>query len=70
MTTGMLELSCEWKSVHPYNFGCIYRLDLNMMGSFTGFIGVIRGIAHGKMRKRVRSPHDNTVPELCQHACW
>ena len=40
VTTGVLGLSREWNSVHPYNFGCIYRLDLNMIGIFTGFVGM------------------------------
>ena len=39
MTTGMLGLSLEWKSVNPYTFGCIYRLDLNTIGIFTSFVG-------------------------------
>ena len=38
-TTGMLGLSWEWKSVHRYNFECIYRLDLKMIGIFTSFVG-------------------------------
>ena len=39
MATDMLGTSWEWKSVHPYNFECIYRLDLNMIGILTSFVG-------------------------------
>ena len=41
MTTELLGSSWEWNSMHPYNFGCkcIYRLDLNMLGIFTSFVG-------------------------------
>ena len=39
VTTAMFGLSLECNSVHPYNFGCIYRLDLNMMGLVTSFVG-------------------------------
>ena len=37
MTTGMLGLSWEWNSLHPYNFGCTF--DFNMMGIVTSFVG-------------------------------
>ena len=39
MTIDMLGLSWEWKSVHPYNFGCVYRLALNMIEIVTSFVG-------------------------------
>ena len=29
VTTDMSGLSWEWNSVHPYNFVCVYRLDLS-----------------------------------------
>ena len=36
-TAGMLGLSWEWNSLHPYNFGCTF--DFNVIGIFTSFVG-------------------------------